>query len=82
MVNASGAALREISELVTATADRIRSIATAAEEQSATSDAINRAVDEVNAVAQETADGMLRARDNVQRLTDLAESLRALSQEM
>ncbi|MCK9239503.1 methyl-accepting chemotaxis protein [Desulfocurvus sp.] len=82
MVNASGAALREISELVTATADRIRSIATAAEEQSATSDAINRAVDEVNAVAQETADGMLRARDNVQRLADLAESLRALSQEM
>jgi methyl-accepting chemotaxis protein len=82
MVNASGAALREISDLVTATADRIRAIATAAEEQSATSDAINRAVDEVNAVAQETADGMLRARDNVQRLADLAESLRALSQEM
>ncbi len=61
MVNASGRALQEISDLVTATADRIRAIATAAEEQSATSDAINRAVDEVNAVAQETADGMMRA---------------------
>ncbi|WP_028588407.1 methyl-accepting chemotaxis protein [Desulfocurvus vexinensis] len=82
MVNASGGALREISDLVTATADRIRAIATAAEEQSATSDAINRAVDEVNAVAQETAQGMMRARDNVERLAELAESLRALSSEV
>ena len=47
----SGTALREIVELVDSTAQQVQSIATAAEEQSATSEEINRSIEDVNRIS-------------------------------
>jgi PAS domain S-box-containing protein len=79
LVNESGEALGAIRALVDNSADQVRAIATAAEEQSATSDEISNSVSEVSRVAESTADGMERARDEVRRMADLAEDLRRIS---
>ena len=54
----SGTALSEIVVLVEQAADQAHSIAAAAEEQSATSDEINRAVDQINTISAETSSAM------------------------
>jgi len=79
LVNESGAALEAIRSLVDSSADQVRAIATAAEEQSATSDEISNSVSEVSRVAEGTAHGMERARDEVRRMAELAEELRTIS---
>ena len=58
----SGEALAAIVGLVEAAADQVRSIATAAEEQSAASEEIGRTVDQINRISGETAQAMPRAR--------------------
>jgi len=71
----SGVALHEILELAGHTNDQVRSIAAAAEEQSAASEEIHRAVDEVSRVADETAQGVDRSVAAVERLASQAEAL-------
>ena len=78
LANQSGEALRHIVELVTLTSDQVRSIATAAEEQSAASEEINRAVDDIRRVTSETTDGMNTSALAVADLAGLAQKLQKL----
>ncbi len=78
LAEVSGSALREIVELAGTNSERITSIAAAAEEQSATSEEINRAVDEINHIAMETASGMSHASAAVLALSGMAQELKAL----
>ena len=64
LANNSGMALSEIVSLVDSESDQIRAIATASEEQSATSEEINRSIEEVSRIASETASAM-QASDEV-----------------
>ena len=74
----SGDTLDRIVTIVTGTADRVGSIATAAEQQSAASEQVGRAVGEVNQVAARTADGMERAEAAISGLAAQAEELQRL----
>jgi methyl-accepting chemotaxis protein len=69
LTGASGRVLDEIVRGVETSADQIRSIATAAEQQSATSDEINRSIDEINRITADTANGVARAAEAVQALS-------------
>ncbi|EPR44098.1 methyl-accepting chemotaxis sensory transducer with Cache sensor [Desulfovibrio sp. X2] len=71
----SGKALSEIVTFVDDSADRVRSIATASEEQSAASEEINRAVEDIRSISSQTASQMEDAEQAVSALKDLAESL-------
>jgi hemerythrin-like metal-binding protein len=71
----SGRFMDEIVGIVDATASQVASIATASEEQSATSEQINRAVEEVNRIAGETAEGMETATEALSALSDLSREL-------
>ncbi|WP_027182675.1 methyl-accepting chemotaxis protein [Desulfovibrio inopinatus] len=71
----SGKVLEQIVSLVEANSDQIRSIATASEQQSATSDLINQAVEEISRISAETAHGMTEASG---ALDDLVEHVRHL----
>jgi methyl-accepting chemotaxis protein len=72
----SGEALSEIVALSTESSGLIAGIATAAEQQSATSDEINRAIDDVNRVVAETTDGMMQSAEAVQELASMAVELK------
>ncbi len=78
LAGVSGQALEEILTLVNANTLLISSIATAAEEQSATSEEINRAVDEINQITGETANGMTQSSQAVNDLSTMAQELRQL----
>ncbi|WP_374288766.1 methyl-accepting chemotaxis protein [Desulfovibrio desulfuricans] len=73
--NKSGEALREIVNNALSTADQVRAIATASEEQSATSEEINKSIVEVNDRAEQTAHAMSAASGAV---ADLAEQTKNL----
>jgi methyl-accepting chemotaxis protein len=73
--DSSGAALAEIVELASSNSAVVASIATAAEEQSATSEEINRAIDEISRIVGETADGMAQSSTAVQELSYMAQEL-------
>jgi methyl-accepting chemotaxis protein len=75
MASRSGEALSAIVNVAEATSDRVRSIATAAEQQSATSEEINRATTDVTRVCGETDLIMLDASEAITRLSSLAEEL-------
>ncbi len=72
----AGVALNEIVRMVEHTADQVRSIATASEQQSAASEQINRSTDEINATASETADAMEQSAQAVADLAALSSRLR------
>ena len=74
----SGDTLDRIVTIVTGTADQVGSIATAAEQQSAASEQVGRAVGEVNQVAARTAEGMERAESAISGLAAQAEELQRL----
>ncbi|HEU6437151.1 MAG TPA: Cache 3/Cache 2 fusion domain-containing protein [Nitratidesulfovibrio sp.] len=78
----SGGALKEIVTMVDQTADQVRSIATASEQQSAASEQISRSTEEVNMIAQDTAQIMSRSASAVNELAGLAGDLRRLTAEM
>ena len=78
----SGTALEEIVEMVDSAADQVRAIATASEQQSATSEEINHAIGEVNNIAAETARTMQEAAKAVTHLADQAKVLSALITDM
>lgn len=78
LANQSGEALKRIVQLAVETSDEVRSIATAAEEQSAVSEEINRAVEEISRITAETSSGMNQSAQAVTELAELAEKLRSL----
>ena len=78
LAETSGKALEQILAFAEKSAAVISGIATAAEEQSATSDEINRSVDEIHSIASETASGMEEASVAVRSLAELAVDLKTL----
>jgi methyl-accepting chemotaxis protein len=78
LASTSGEALREILTLAEQTAALIAGIATAAEEQSATSEEIHRSIDEIHRIASETAVGMTNSSSAVHELADMAMELEKL----
>ena len=74
----SGTALEEILHLAQGTSALIASIATAAEEQSATSEEINASIDAINNIATDTASGMVESASAVQEVSRMAQELRTL----
>jgi methyl-accepting chemotaxis protein len=75
LANNSGAALQEIVNLVDLALDQVRSIATAAEEQSAASEEINRSVEDINRISADVSEAM---RQSAQAVTELAEQAQVL----
>jgi methyl-accepting chemotaxis protein len=78
----SGEALREIVSIVDQTADQVRGIATASEEQSAASEEISRSTEDINRIASETAEAMVQSGQAVSELARLASELRAIINNM
>ncbi|MFU2210387.1 methyl-accepting chemotaxis protein [Solidesulfovibrio sp. C21] len=78
----SGEMLHEIVSLVDASADQVRSIATASEQQSSASEEINRSVEEVNRIASETMDALRQSSQAVGELAQQAQELNTMVQEM
>lgn len=74
----SGSTLSSIVDIVMGTADQVQSIAAAAEEQSATSDQVSHAVEDVTMVATNTAKGMEEANVASARLAEQAAELQNL----
>ena len=74
----SGDALTEIVEEVNATAVKVSSIATAAEEQSAASEEISQALEEINRMAEENASSMYQSAQAISDLVQQAQELRIL----
>ena len=78
LVAKAGQSIDNIHRSVVVTADQVRSIATAAEEQSATSEQVTRATEEINTISSETARAMGEARADLDALSSLAASLKEL----
>ena len=74
----AGSKLQEIVDMVDNTAMQIQSIATAAEQQSATSEEINQALGEVNQISDETSRTMREAQAAVDSLAEQASALHSL----
>ncbi|WP_156921037.1 methyl-accepting chemotaxis protein [Fundidesulfovibrio putealis] len=74
----SGVALKEIVDLVDQSTDQVRSIATASEQQSATSEEIHRSVEDVNRISSETSQAMEHSARAVGDLAGQARELRRL----
>ena len=74
----SGEHMKQIVTIIESTSVQVDSIATASEEQSATSEEINSAVSDVTRVAQETADGMDQAREVLIEVSGLVQELDSL----
>ncbi|MBG0789823.1 MAG: methyl-accepting chemotaxis protein [Desulfovibrionaceae bacterium] len=82
MASRSGEALNSIVTMAESTSDMVRTIATAAEQQSAASEEINQATTEVSRVCGDTDALMADASESVARLAQLADSLSAVIHEM
>ena len=78
----AGESLGTIVQNVDSTADQVRAIATASEEQSAASEQINRGTDEVNRIAMETAEAMQQSMIAVSDLARLSADLQKLIEEL
>jgi methyl-accepting chemotaxis protein len=82
LANSSGDALTEIVNLASTSSTLVASIATAAEEQSATSEEINRSIEAINQVVGETTEGMVQASSAVQELSRMAQELNRVMEEL
>ena len=82
LANSSGESLGGIVSLATATSGVVAAIATAAEEQSATSEEITRAIDEISRVTAESAEGMVQASSAIQDLSITAQELRKVMERL
>ncbi|WP_415712785.1 bacteriohemerythrin [Maridesulfovibrio sp.] len=74
----SGRYMQEIVTIIESTSEQVESIATASEQQSATSEEINNAVSDVTRVAQETAAEMDEARQILIEVSSLVQELDSL----
>ncbi len=82
MAISSGESLGGILEMAETSADGIRAIATASEEQSATSDEIARSIAEVSNVVNVTTHAMNEANEAVQELSEQSRQLSRLIEEL
>ncbi len=82
LANSSGTVLTEIVHMADNTADQVRAIATASEEQSASSEEINRSITQINTIAIETARAMQEASHAVGELVNQAQVVGNLIEEM
>ena len=82
LTHKAGGALEEIVAIIADTADRIGSIATAAEEQSAASEEISRSVEEVAEIASQTSEGMARSAQAIRHVAALSADLKTLIDEL
>jgi methyl-accepting chemotaxis protein len=82
LANRSGEALKEILTLAEQAADQVRSIAAAAEEQSATSEQIGRSVEDINRIASETSEVMDQSAQAISGLARQAQDLQSLVQQL
>ena len=80
--NASGTVLTAIVDMVDRSADQVRAIAAASEQQSASSEEINQSIVQVNAIAGETARTMEEAARAVASLAEQAHVLSSLVETM
>ena len=80
--NNSGSALRSIVALVENSADQVRIIAVASEQQSSTSEEINRAVGDINTISMQAAQVIQEAAHQVAELAVQATMLEQLVEEM
>jgi methyl-accepting chemotaxis protein len=80
--NASGEALQVIVNLIESASDQVRSIATASEQQSASSEEISQSVENVATISSETADAMRQSAQAVSELAHQAVILRSLIVDM
>ena len=78
----SGEALTEIVRLVDSAADQVRSIATAAEQQSSASEEINRSIEEINRISSETSQVMGESARAIQELSMQARELQGLVEDL
>jgi methyl-accepting chemotaxis protein len=78
----SGEALNEIVSLVDLTTDQVRAIATASEQQSAASEEINRSIEAVNKLSEQTSDVMRHSTRAVGELADQTQALKRLMDQM
>ncbi len=75
-------ALVEIRETVSRSADDIRSIAAASQQQSATFDQVVQAVEEVNTIAESSAGRMEQASSSMEELSDQIQQIDRLIQKL
>ena len=80
--NNSGSALRSIVALVENSADQVRTIAVASEQQSSTSEEINRTIGDINSISIQAAQVMQEAAHQVSELAVQATMLEQLVEEM
>ena len=74
--------LHSIVTLMENAAEQVSGIAAAAEEQSATSEQINRAIDEVNNLSGQTSEVMIQSTSAVQDVAKMAAELTQVIEEM
>ena len=82
LVNLTGTALQEIVSMADVTADQVHAIATAAEQQSATSEEINRSLTNINGISGEVVNIMHESAKAVQEVSTQADVLNGLMEEM
>jgi len=82
LADISGKSLDRIVGLVEDASDQVRSIAAAAEEQSAASEEINRSIAEINNISSETAENMQQSSRAVEELSRQAKALDDLVRKM
>ncbi|SDB25429.1 methyl-accepting chemotaxis sensory transducer with Cache sensor [Desulfonatronum thiosulfatophilum] len=82
LAHKSGEALLEIVSLVEEAADQVRSIATAAEEQSSASEEINRSVEDINRISTETSEVMDQSAQAISELAQQSVELQNLVQQL
>lgn len=75
LVNEAGDALKSILDIIELVAEQVRSIATAAEQQSAASEEINMSTSEINRIADENFNSMEQSADAVANLAELSNML-------
>lgn len=78
LVTESGDAFGRIVSKVTPATDQVRAIATAAEQQSAASEEITQAIDEISHISTVTADKMQQAKQSVDTLSGVSDSLKGM----
>lgn len=82
VADASGTALAEIVSLSSDNSGVVASIASAAEEQSAAAEEINKAVSSISRIAADSSEGMAQAAAAVQELSAMAQELNKLMEEL
>ncbi|ACS81425.1 methyl-accepting chemotaxis protein [Maridesulfovibrio salexigens] len=82
LATASGESLREIVTLVNAATAQVQSIATAADQQSAASDEINRSITGISEISIETSDAMTLSRNVVSDLSVQIKTLNSMTERM